>query len=107
LRESETRLLHTKFFTQCAKNPSARKSVHAQVTLLREYSQGVGEMTWVLPTGAYDPRRHGTPLAAGQAELSEEASQLRCQTLTTEVAMIGSPGECHPLLPKMCEESSL
>ena len=43
-----------------------------QVTLLREYSQGVGEMTWVLPTGAYDPRRHTTPLVAGQAELSEE-----------------------------------
>ena len=43
-----------------------------QVTLLREYSQGVGEMMWVLPTGAYDPRRHSTPLAAGQAELSEE-----------------------------------
>ena len=42
------------------------------MTLLREYSQGVGEMTWVLPTGAYDPRRHGSPLVAGQAELSEE-----------------------------------
>ncbi len=47
----------------------------AQVTLLREYSQGVGEMTWVLPTGAYDPRRHGSPLVAGQAELSEEVWQ--------------------------------
>ena len=56
------------------------------MTLLREYSQGVGEMTWVLPTGAYDPRRHGTPLAAGQAELSEEARQPACRTLTSQTA---------------------
>lgn len=43
-----------------------------QVTLLREYSQGVNEMKYVLPTGAYDPARHISPTAAGEAELSEE-----------------------------------
>lgn len=43
-----------------------------QVTVLREYSQGVNEMMFVLPTGAFDPRRHSDSLAAAQAELSEE-----------------------------------
>ena len=43
-----------------------------QVTLLREYCQGVNEMQYVLPTGSYDPDRHTSPTAAGQAELSEE-----------------------------------
>lgn len=42
------------------------------MTLLREYSQGVNEMTYVLPTGAFDPRRHASPEAAARAELSEE-----------------------------------
>lgn len=39
---------------------------------MREYSQGVNEMMYVLPTGAFDPRRHVSPVAAGRAELSEE-----------------------------------
>jgi hypothetical protein len=44
----------------------------AQVTLLREYVQGVNEMMFVLPSGAFDPQRHSGGLAAAQAELSEE-----------------------------------
>ena len=43
-----------------------------QVTILRDYSEGVNEMKFVLPTGAYDPARHSSATAAGEAELSEE-----------------------------------
>eukprot|EP00208_Stichococcus_sp_RCC1054_P007188 CAMPEP_0206141878 /NCGR_PEP_ID=MMETSP1473-20131121/14512_1 /ASSEMBLY_ACC=CAM_ASM_001109 /TAXON_ID=1461547 /ORGANISM="Stichococcus sp, Strain RCC1054" /LENGTH=269 /DNA_ID=CAMNT_0053536617 /DNA_START=306 /DNA_END=1115 /DNA_ORIENTATION=+ len=45
----------------------------AEVTILREFQQGPGEMMFVLPSGAFDPRRHADPLAAAQAELCEEA----------------------------------
>lgn len=44
-----------------------------QITLLREYAQGVGEMMFVLPSGAYDPQRHrNDPMTGAKAELSEE-----------------------------------
>ena len=46
----------------------------AQVTLLREYVQGVNEMMFVLPSGAFDPKRHSGGMAAAQAELSEEVT---------------------------------
>jgi hypothetical protein len=48
----------------------------AQVTLLREYVQGVNEMMFVLPSGAFDPQRHSGGMAAAQAELSEEVSDV-------------------------------
>jgi hypothetical protein len=44
-----------------------------QVTLLREYAQGVNQLVYCLPTGAYDPRKHSTLLDCAKAELSEEA----------------------------------
>ncbi len=49
----------------------------AQVTLLREYVQGVHEMMFVLPSGAFDPQRHSGGMAAAQAELSEEVSDVK------------------------------
>ena len=47
-----------------------------QVTLIREYCQGVNEMAYVLPTGAFDPQRHRNPQGAARAELSEEVRPL-------------------------------
>lgn len=47
-----------------------------QVTLLREYVQGVNEMMFVLPSGALDPKRHFDAMAAAQAELSEEVRHM-------------------------------
>ena len=45
-----------------------------QVTLLREHAQGPNQMMWVLPTGGFDPVKHGGSKEAGaRAELSEEA----------------------------------
>ncbi len=44
-----------------------------QVTLLREHCQGPNAMMFVLPTGGFDPRRHGDREACARAELSEEA----------------------------------
>ena len=45
-----------------------------QVTLLREHAQGPNQMMWVLPTGGFDPVKHGDSREAGaRAELSEEA----------------------------------
>lgn len=43
-----------------------------QVTLLREFSQGINDMLWVLPTGGFDPKKHASLKACAQAELSEE-----------------------------------
>ena len=40
--------------------------------MLREYCQGVNEMMYVLPSGAYDPKRHGDSQSGAAAELSEE-----------------------------------
>lgn len=46
----------------------------SQVTLLREHAQGPNQMMWVLPTGGFDPVKHGDSREAGaRAELSEEA----------------------------------
>ena len=39
-----------------------------------EYQQGPGEMQFVLPSGAFDPRRHRSPLDGAQAELHEEVT---------------------------------
>eukprot|EP00656_Telonema_subtile_P017333 TRINITY_DN1927_c0_g1_i3.p1 TRINITY_DN1927_c0_g1~~TRINITY_DN1927_c0_g1_i3.p1 ORF type:complete len:211 (-),score=38.72 TRINITY_DN1927_c0_g1_i3:53-685(-) len=44
-----------------------------QVTVIREWQQGPNQYVYTLPTGGFDPRRHSDPLAAAQAELSEEA----------------------------------
>jgi hypothetical protein len=43
-----------------------------QVTLVREYSQGVNEMVYCLPTGGFDAKKHSSVEACGRAELSEE-----------------------------------
>ena len=58
------------------------------VTLLREFVQAAppdGATALMLPTGGFDPRRHGSLLGAAKAELSEEAH------------LCG--GEWHALLP--------
>eukprot|EP00884_Botryococcus_braunii_P018786 jgi/Botrbrau1/5591/Bobra.97_2s0019.1 len=44
-----------------------------EVTLVREYSQGVNGMTWALPTGSFDPSKHDGLEACARSELSEEA----------------------------------
>ncbi|KAK9843778.1 hypothetical protein WJX81_005907 [Elliptochloris bilobata] len=44
-----------------------------EVTLLREHCQGPNKMMFVLPTGSFDPKRHGGREACARAELSEEA----------------------------------
>ena len=43
------------------------------VTLVREYCQGINELVYCLPTGAFDPRKHKTYEDCATAELSEEA----------------------------------
>lgn len=53
-----------------------------QVTLLREYAQGVNQLQYCLPTGAYDPRKHSTILDCAKAELSEEALLRSSPTIT-------------------------
>ncbi|KAK9809171.1 hypothetical protein WJX72_010608 [[Myrmecia] bisecta] len=44
-----------------------------EVTILREYCQGVNQMLYSLPAGGFDPKKHQTYLECAQAELSEEA----------------------------------
>lgn len=43
------------------------------VTLVREYCQGINELVYCLPTGAFDPRKHKSYEECALAELSEEA----------------------------------
>ena len=43
------------------------------VTLIREFCQGISDLVYCLPTGGYDPAKHGTLEACSRAELSEEA----------------------------------
>ena len=49
---------------------------------MREYVQGVNEMMFVLPSGAFDPQRHSGGMAAAQAELSEEVTHETVASLT-------------------------
>ena len=44
-----------------------------QVTLVREFCQGISELAYCLPTGAFDPKKHSTYEDCAKAELSEEA----------------------------------
>ncbi|KAK9818693.1 hypothetical protein WJX74_007454 [Apatococcus lobatus] len=54
--------------------PFHASSNDGQVTLLREHAQGPNQMMWVLPTGGFDPLKHGDSWEAGaRAEMSEEA----------------------------------
>ena len=45
----------------------------ACVTLVREFAQGPNALVWTLPTGGFEPAKHADLLAAGRAELAEEA----------------------------------
>lgn len=63
-------------------------AVRPQVTLLREYSQGVNEMMYVLPTGAFDPQRHACAVAAGRAELSEEVRHQAAPQLPLSFSLV-------------------
>lgn len=51
------------------------------VTLIKEYAQGVHEMVYCLPTGAFDPHKHPDYASCARSELSEEA-HLTCKQLT-------------------------
>jgi len=44
-----------------------------EVTLIKEYAQGINEMVYCLPTGGYDPRKHANYEECAMSELSEEA----------------------------------
>ncbi|GAB4819899.1 hypothetical protein N2152v2_006945 [Parachlorella kessleri] len=44
-----------------------------EVTLLREYAQGVNRLAYSLPAGAFDRRKHSSNEECARAELSEEA----------------------------------
>lgn len=46
---------------------------NGQVTIIREYSQGVNSLVYCLPTGGFDPHKHASLEACARAELSEEA----------------------------------
>lgn len=54
--------------------PTSGRWQDGEVTLIKEYAQGVNGMVYCLPTGAFDPRRHGDYEACARAELSEEVS---------------------------------
>ncbi|KAG2499483.1 hypothetical protein HYH03_002430 [Edaphochlamys debaryana] len=56
-----------------------------QVTVIREYAQGPNCLQYCLPTGGFDPRKHGNLLDCARAEMREEAM------------LMG--GEVVPLLP--------
>lgn len=43
------------------------------VTLVREFAQGPNTLVWTLPSGGFEPAKHASLLAAGRAELAEEA----------------------------------
>ena len=43
------------------------------VTLIREFAQGPNALAWTLPTGGFEPAKHASLVAAGRAELAEEA----------------------------------
>lgn len=44
-----------------------------EVTVIREYGQGVNALMYCLPTGGFDPVRHASLEECARAELSEEA----------------------------------
>jgi hypothetical protein len=44
-----------------------------EVTLVREFCQGISELAYCLPTGAFDSKKHSTYEDCAKAELSEEA----------------------------------
>jgi hypothetical protein len=44
-----------------------------EVTLVREFCQGISGLAYCLPTGAFDPKKHSTYEDCAKAELSEEA----------------------------------
>eukprot|EP00892_Ulva_mutabilis_P003937 jgi/Ulvmu1/1915/UM012_0075.1 len=46
----------------------------AEVTILREYSQGANGILYNLPTGGFSPEKHSSLQACAEAELSEEAA---------------------------------
>ncbi|KAG2499480.1 hypothetical protein HYH03_002427 [Edaphochlamys debaryana] len=45
----------------------------AQVTVIREYAQGPNCLQYCLPTGGFDPRKHGNLLDCARAEMREES----------------------------------
>ena len=46
------------------------------VTVIKEYCQGLNDVLYSLPAGAFDPRKHGTDVDCARAELNEEAHLL-------------------------------
>lgn len=51
----------------------ATDNMPAQVTILKEFCQGPGQMMYSLPAGSFDKKRHGDYAGCARAELSEEA----------------------------------
>lgn len=43
-----------------------------QVTICKEFAQGVVAMMYTLPAGGYDPRKHATLAECAAAEMNEE-----------------------------------
>lgn len=52
--------------------PSSAYFESLQVTLIKEYAQGLHDMVYGLPTGGYDPDKHSSRLDCAIQELSEE-----------------------------------
>eukprot|EP00242_Pyramimonas_sp_CCMP2087_P006718 CAMPEP_0198215104 /NCGR_PEP_ID=MMETSP1445-20131203/47116_1 /TAXON_ID=36898 /ORGANISM="Pyramimonas sp., Strain CCMP2087" /LENGTH=218 /DNA_ID=CAMNT_0043890657 /DNA_START=225 /DNA_END=881 /DNA_ORIENTATION=- len=44
-----------------------------EVTILKEYNQGINDLAYCLPTGGFSPKNHTNMEACAAAELSEEA----------------------------------
>ncbi len=76
-------------------------SAPAQVTLLREYAQGVNQLAYSLPAGAFDPRKHATAEDCARGELSEEVRPLHL-AVGSLIARLGFCGMLLLLEPPGC-----